>query len=134
MPLDPAPEPATLVSAAVIHRGGRILITRRPTGKHLGGLWEFPGGKVAPGESAADALRREILEELGARVVVGETLETVDWQYPDKRVRLVFFRCAVEDEPRALEGQELAWVRPAELSGYEFPAADARLIEILKLG
>ena len=132
--MDAGPEAATLVSAAVIHRGGRILITRRPAGKHLGGLWEFPGGKVAPGEHPADALRREILEELGARVVVGEALETVDWQYPEKRVRLVFFRCAVEDEPRALEGQELAWVRPAELSGYEFPAADARLIEVLKLG
>jgi len=134
MSMGAAPEAATLVSAAVIHRGGRILITRRPAGKHLGGLWEFPGGKVAPGESPADALRREILEELGARVVVGDALETVDWQYPDKRVRLVFFRCVVEDEPRALEGQELAWVRPAELSGYEFPAADARLIEGLKLG
>lgn len=132
--MDQPSVPVTLVSAAVIHRGGKILITRRPAGKHLGGLWEFPGGKVAPGESPTDALRREIREELGACAVVGEALETVDWQYPDKRVRLVFFRCAVEGEPRALEGQEIAWVAPGELAGYEFPAADARLIELLKLG
>ena len=110
------------------------MIARRLAGKHLAGLWEFPGGKVLPGEDPVDALRREIEEELGARIAGAEALETVDWEYPDKRVRLVFFRCAVEDEPRALEGQEIAWVRPAELSGYEFPAADARLIEALKLG
>ena len=118
----------------MIHREARILITRRPAGKHLAGLWEFPGGKVPTGESPTDALRREILEELGAQLVVGDPLETVDWEYPDKRVRLLFFRCTLEGEPRALEGQEIAWVLPAELSRYEFPAADARLIERLKLG
>ena len=110
-----------------------MLITRRPAGKHLAGLWEFPGGKVSPGEDPVDALRREIAEELGVRVAVGEALETIDWRYPDKHVRLLFFRCAVDGEPRALEGQELAWVSPAELAQYEFPAADARLIERLRL-
>jgi len=123
----------TLVAAAVIHRGGKILITRRPAGKPLAGLWEFPGGKVAPGESPSDALRREIREELGASATIGEALDTVDWQYPDRHVRLLFFRCAIEGEPRALEGQEVAWVSPAELSRYEFPPADARLIERLRL-
>lgn len=127
-------ERAIVVAAAVVHRGGKILITRRPAGKHLAGLWEFPGGKVSPGESPPEALRREIREELGAEVMVGAPLETVDWQYPDRRVRLLFFGCAIEGEPRALEGQELAWVSPGELSGYEFPPADARLIELLKLG
>jgi mutator protein MutT len=110
-----------------------VLITRRPAGKHLAGLWEFPGGKVSPGEDPVDALRREIAEELGVRAAVGEALETIDWRYPDKHVRLLFFRCAVEGEPRALEGQELAWVAPAEFARYEFPAADARLIERLRL-
>jgi 8-oxo-dGTP diphosphatase len=118
----------------VIQRDGRILIARRPTGKHLAGLWEFPGGKISPGESPADALRREIAEELGAKVAVGDAVDVVDWQYPDRRVRLLFFRCALEGEPRALEGQEIAWVAPAELSRYEFPPADARLIERLELG
>jgi len=125
---------AVEVVAAVIERGGRLLITRRPRGTHLAGLWEFPGGKPRAGETADQALRREIDEELGAFVLVGEPVETVDWEYPDKRVRITFFRCAIEGEPRALEGQELAWVAPAELAGYEFPAADAVLIERLKGG
>jgi 8-oxo-dGTP diphosphatase len=122
------------VVAAVIERDGKLLITRRREGTHLSGLWEFPGGKPEPGEASEDALRREILEELGALVNVRERIETVDWQYPDKRVRLVFFRCAVEGEPQPLEGQEMAWVAPAELGRYEFPPADATLIERLSRG
>ena len=119
------------VVAAVIERAGRVLITRRPPGVHLAGLWEFPGGKAALGETRHEALRREIREELGATVSVGEEIETVDWQYPDKRVCLVFFRCTLADEPRPLEGQEMAWVRPEDLGGYEFPPADAALVSRL---
>ena len=126
--------PTLLVAAAVIQRDGRILITRRQAGTHLAGLWEFPGGKIAPGESPEDALRREIHEELGATVIVGEIIETVDWQYPGTRLRLLFFRCGVEGEPRPLEGQEMAWVYPAELARREFPPADATLIERLSRG
>jgi len=74
------------------------------------------------------ALEREIAEELGAIATVGALLETVEWAYPDKRVRLHFFRCTVAGEPRPLEGQEIAWVRPEDLPRYEFPAADATLI------
>jgi mutator protein MutT len=116
------------VVAAVIERGGKLLITRRPEGVHLGGLWEFPGGKPHPGEALEEALRREIGEELGARIAVLGRLDTVEWAYPDKRVKLAFFRCAIEGEPVPLEGQELAWVTPAELHRYDFPAADAALI------
>ena len=119
------------VVAAVIVRDGKLLITRRPEGSHLSGLWEFPGGKPQPGETFEQALRREIDEELGAEVSVGERIETIEWQYPDKRVRLVFFRCDVRGEPRPLEGQEMAWVTPAELARYEFPPADAALIQRL---
>ena len=122
------------VVAAVIEREGRILIARRPASLHLGGLWEFPGGKQKPGESAAAALEREIREELDAAVTVGPLFETVDWTYPEKRVRLSFFRCTIEGEPRALEGQELAWVRPADLGRYEFPPADAVLLDRLGRG
>ena len=88
------PDPITVV-AAVIERDGKLLITRRRAGTHLSGLWEFPGGKPEPGEPLEDALRREIGEELDAAVSVGEPIETVDWQYPDKRVRLIFFRCGL---------------------------------------
>ncbi|HXJ77854.1 MAG TPA: 8-oxo-dGTP diphosphatase MutT [Candidatus Methylomirabilis sp.] len=122
------------VVAAVIERDGKLLITRRREGTHLAGLWEFPGGKPERGEALEDALRREIREELDAEVRVGERIETIDWQYPDKQVSLVFFRCAVEGEPRPLEGQEMAWVTAAELARYEFPAADARLIARLSRG
>jgi mutator protein MutT len=116
------------VVAAVIERDGRILIARRPAASHLGGLWEFPGGKHRAGESAEAALVREIREELDAAVAVGELLDTVDWAYPEKTVRLRFFRCALAGEARAAEGQEIAWVRPAELRDYEFPPADAGLV------
>ncbi len=120
------------VVAAVIERDGRILITRRPEGSHLAGLWEFPGGKPGPGEGFEDALRREMREELDAVVSVGERIETVEWHYPDRRVRLAFFRCAILGEPRPLEGQEMRWVAPADLPAYQFPPADALLIERLR--
>lgn len=119
------------VVAAVIEREGKILITRRPAGAHLAGLWEFPGGKPQAGESAAEALRREIEEELGAEVRVGERIDAVEWPYPDKLVRIAFFRCQVSGEPRPLEGQEMAWVAPAELPRYDFPPADATLVRRL---
>jgi 8-oxo-dGTP diphosphatase len=119
------------VVAAVIERGGKILITRRPKGAHLEGMWEFPGGKAEAGESDERALAREVREELGV-AFTGERVAEVDWQYPDKRVRIAFFRGTVEGEPRPLEGQELAWVAPADLDRYEFPPADATLLERLR--
>jgi mutator protein MutT len=122
------------VVAAVIERGGRILIARRPPGSHLAGLWEFPGGKPLPGESLEDALRREIDEEIDAHASVGEKIETVEWTYPDKRVRLHFFRCTISGEPRPMEGQVLAWAARGELSRDEFPPADAAIIERLSRG
>jgi len=120
------------VVAAVIERAGRILIARRPAALHLGGLWEFPGGKRQPGETPEAALVREIREELDAAVTVGELLDDVEWTYPEKTVRLLFFRCALDDEPRAAEGQEIAWVAPADLDRYEFPPADEGLVARLR--
>ena len=116
------------VVAAVIERDGRILIARRRAGSHLAGLWEFPGGKRQETESPETALVREIREELDASVTVGELMEVVEWAYPDKSVRLRFFRCALEGEPRAAEGQELAWVAPGDLPRYRFPPADEGLV------
>lgn len=125
-------EKAIEVVAAVIERGGRVLIARRHVGSHLGGLWEFPGGKRQDGETAEAALVREIREELDAAVSVGELLDDVEWRYPEKTVRLRFFRCALEGEPRAAEDQEIAWVAPADLGGYEFPPADEGLVARLR--
>ena len=119
---------AVEVVAAVIERDSRYLITRRLEGTHLAGLWEFPGGKLLPGERPEDALRRELREELGVEAAVGELMETVDWTYPEKSVRLLFFRCALAGEPAPLEGQEMRWVAAADLPTYGFPEADATLI------
>ena len=119
---------AVEVVAAVIERDSRYLITRRLEGTHLAGLWEFPGGKLLPGEQPEDALRRELKEELGVEVAVGELIQTVDWTYPEKTVRLLFFRCALAGEPAPLEGQEMRWVAAADLPTYGFPEADATLI------
>ena len=119
------------VVAAVVQRDGRYLITRRLEGTHLAGLWEFPGGKTLPGEKPEDALRRELQEELGVEAEVGELIETVDWTYPEKSVRLLFFRCALRGEPCPQESQEMLWVEAAQLREYRFPAADLRLIERL---
>ena len=119
---------AVEVVAAVIERDSRYLITRRLEGTHLAGLWEFPGGKLLPGEQPEDALRRELKEELGVEVAVGELIQMVDWAYPEKSVRLLFFRCALAGEPTPLEGQEMRWVAAADLRSYNFPDADATLI------
>jgi len=121
------PDPVEVV-AAVVERDGRYLITRRLEGTHLAGLWEFPGGKILPGEKPEDALRRELKEELGVEAAVGELIETVDWAYPEKNVRLRFFCCALAGEPAPLEGQEMRWVADADLRSYNFPDADAALI------
>jgi 8-oxo-dGTP diphosphatase len=119
------------VVAAVVERDGCYLITRRLEGTHLAGLWEFPGGKTLPGEKPEDALRRELQEELGVEAEVGELIETVDWTYPEKSVRLLFFRCALRGEPCPQERQEMLWVEAAQLQEYRFPAADLQLIERL---
>jgi len=119
------------VVAAVVERQGRILLTRRQAGTHLGGLWEFPGGKAERGETLEAALRREMKEELDTDVAVGERMETTEWEYPDKRVNIVFFRCTLRGEPRPLEGQEMAWVSREDLPNHELPPADAALVERL---
>jgi mutator protein MutT len=121
------------VVAAVIQKNGKILITQRPDDVHLARLWEFPGGKVEAGESLERALQREIREELGVGIVVGDEFYTVEHEYPEKTVRLHFFNCEVRDgEPAALGVADLRWVSPGELPQFEFPPADKELIEKLQ--
>jgi len=123
------PRPIIEVAAGLVFRDGKLLITQRHAGAHLGGLWEFPGGKREPGETFEQCLVREIREELGIEIEVGEILESLAHAYPEKTVHLKFYRCRWKQrEPRAVDCLAFKWVSAAELGDYEFPAADARLL------
>ena len=102
-----APARVLVVLAAVIERGDRLLVTRRLTGTHLSGLWEFPGGKCEAGESHEACLARELLEELGVRATVGRELLITEHAYPERTVRLHFRTCEIDGEPSPLLGQEM---------------------------
>ena len=121
------------VAAGLIRdAAGRYLITQRRRGSHLAGLWEFPGGKLRGGRDAGGGLRRELTEELSAIFAVGELVETVRWEYPDRAVVLHFFDCRLESgaiAPR--EEQAMQWVEAARLADHDFPPADRELIQRL---
>jgi len=122
-----------VVAALIQDDQGRYLITRRRSGSHLAGMWEFPGGKREPGESLEDAMRRELTEELSGSFEVGPRVETVRWEYPERTVVIHFYRCRLESgtiEPR--ESQAMEWVAPARLKELEFPPADRELISRLR--
>ncbi len=120
------------VAAGVVFRAGQVLITQRRSDDHLGGLWEFPGGKREPGESFQACLQRELREELGIEVQVGEWLDSVTHAYPEKTVHLRFYRCAWRrHEPRVLGCQAFAWVTASQLAQYSFPPADGTLLRRL---
>jgi mutator protein MutT len=122
------------VVAAIIRREGRILITQRLANADLGNLWEFPGGKVRPGEALEVALQREINEELGVQIQVDGEFFKIEHDYPTKSIRLFFFNCTiVAGEERPLEVADLRWVDPLHLENFQFPAADAELIAKLRL-
>ena len=123
-----------IVTAAIVEDHGRYFVTRRLKGVHLEGLWEFPGGKIQPGESLVDGLRRELREEVGTEVTVGEEIFTVTHHYPDRSVELHFLACTFLNAPVPLLGQEMRWVPREELSLLEFPPADAELIRVLGSG
>jgi len=127
------PAPAIEVAAALVWHRGKLLITKRHDDVHLGGFWEFPGGKREPDETFEQCLARELSEELGIEVIIGELLESLTHNYPERTVHLRFFRCAwLRHEPRPLGCVELAWVTADQLAQYEFPEADARLLEKLR--
>ena len=122
-----------MVAGLIRDERGRYLITRRRQGTHLEGLWEFPGGKREPGEALEDAMRRELTEELSASFGVGEKVETVRWEYPERTVVIHFYRCRLESgtiEP--LESQAMDWVAPERLRELDFPPADRELIARLR--
>jgi len=122
------------VSAGLVFRDGKLLITQRPANGHLGGLWEFPGGKREAGESFEQALHRELMEELGIEIEIRDLIESITHRYPEKTVHLQFYRCAWKrHEPQPVGCPALAWVTRDDLGHYEFPAADARLLQRLRL-
>ena len=121
-----------VVTAAILKKDHRYLITRRQPGVHLAGVWEFPGGKCDTDESLSACMARELREELGIEARVGSELFTTTHDYPDRRVELHFFECSTMDNPSPLLGQEMRWVARDELAELEFPPADAELIEMLR--
>ena len=123
----------TVVVAVVADGAGRLLIQRRPEDAMLGGLWEFPGGKQEPGEELEETCRREVREELGVEVGVGEAFARVEHAYSHFRITLHAFWCRlVAGEPVSVSGQPVAWVRPEDLDDYAFPRANRRVIEALQ--
>lgn len=119
---------AVSVVAALIWRGDRFLICRRPKEKARGMLWEFAGGKIEPGETARDALRRECREELGLSVVPLSVYAELTHMYPDLTVKLTLFNATAEGEPQRLEHDELRWITPDEIPQYEFCPADREIL------
>lgn len=117
------------VVAALIRAGGRVLLTQRKPGRHLGLSWEFPGGKVEAGESDYEALKRELREELGVEVRVGSLCFETRHQYGAREMHLLVYRCRiVEGEPRALDTHACEWVPEPRLMERSFLPADLPLV------
>jgi len=124
-----------VVAAVIRDTDGRVLLTKRPQGRHMGGLWEFPGGKVDGGEAPADALVRELDEELGIAVSVEQPLTFAVHEEPGLRVLLLFYAARViSGEPHGHEGQAVEWVPVTELPSFPTPPADAELVRQLSDG
>ena len=125
-----------LVSAvALVDADGRVLLAQRPAGKPMAGLWEFPGGKVNPGETPETALIRELAEELGIDVAASclAPLTFASYSYPDFHLLMPLYVCRKwSGIPVAREGQRLSWVRLAQLHDYPMPPADKPLIAMLR--
>ncbi len=127
-----APARILLVAAcAMIDPDGRVLLAQRPAGKTLAGLWEFPGGKLDPGETPEAALVRELREELGVETAKSclAPLAFASHSYPDFHLLMPLFACRVwQGNPTPREGQRLAWVRKADFRSYPMPPADEPLV------
>jgi mutator protein MutT len=128
----PNEKPHFQVTAGLVWKQGRVLISNRREGGHLAGVWEFPGGKQESGESLTACLEREIHEEVGLKVEAAEKVMTVCHEYNSKKITLHVFSCILlSGEARPMEGQEIRWVHPAELVTLTFPPPDMKVIEFL---
>ena len=118
------------VAAAIIYKGGRFLLSKRKDDQHQGGKWEFPGGKIEVGESIEAALARELNEELAVRVTEQSHFHSLDFEYPEKHVSLVFqLVSGFEGTARGVEGQEVAWFSKAQLADLTFPDANVPVLD-----
>lgn len=132
-PVSNLSEPIPVVAAVVV-RDGRALLCQRRDGPHLPRMWEFPGGKVRPGETPRAALARELHEELGVPARVGNLLAEVRHTYPDKRVWLRFYSAELQGDPRPLVHRQLRWIPAGELEAYSVPPANAPVVAALAAG
>ncbi|MBZ0159417.1 (deoxy)nucleoside triphosphate pyrophosphohydrolase [Candidatus Methylomirabilis sp.] len=127
--------PTVEVAAGLIVRDGRILIAQRLNNAHLGGLWEFPGGKRQANESFETCLKREVMEELGLTIAVHEQVSSAEHHDAELQIQLRFYRCTVlAGEPHPLGCEAFRWVTPTEISAYSFPPADLPLVQQIALG
>lgn len=120
-----------LVAAAVVMRGGRVLLSQRKSGTHLAGAWELPGGKVEPDEDPKDAAARELREELGVDVEVHDILDVTFHRYPEKSVLLLFYEASLRPgspEPSAVDVAGVMWAGPEDLRDELFPPADLAIL------
>ncbi len=124
-------KPHIRVVAAELERDGLFLLTQRRPEATMPLLWEFPGGRVEPGESDADALRRELLEEMGIRVEVGAQKMAVQHAYERYTLDFVVYRATTTDEPQRLRVHDARWVAPEDFDQYEFPSADQKTVDAL---
>ena len=132
---DDAVETVLVVAVALVDADDRVLIAKRPKGRTMAGLWEFPGGKVNPGELPETALVRELLEELGIDITESclAPVTFASHLYDDFHLLMPLYVCRVwEGTVEAREGQELKWVRPVRLGDYDMPPADAPLVAMLR--
>ena len=122
-----------VVAGVLFDPFGRVLVARRPSGSHLAGLWEFPGGKLKPGEPREAGLARELAEELGIRVLAASPLVQVEHSYPDRDVVLdVWTVDSYSGEPHGREGQAIEWRSIRSLDSADFPPADAPALSALR--
>ena len=131
----PSPRSTAIVVAAILFEGDRVLLTQRKRGSHLEGSWEFPGGKVEEDEDPLDALVRELREEVGLEVRVGEILDVTFYRYPKKNCLLLFYevhKLPGSPEPRALDVADVRWALAEELREEEFPPADVEVLRKVK--
>jgi 8-oxo-dGTP diphosphatase len=126
--------PHKRIGVAVIwNQLGQILIDRRKVGGTMGGLWEFPGGKIEAGETVVECIAREIWEELAIEITVGEHLLSIDYTYPTFELTLIVHHCQhISGIPQPIESEEIRWVNVRDLSSYQFPAANQTIITALQ--